>query len=119
MPRVGRASPVSELLAAESERALAFAIGFLCERVAQRRRHLPGSDFVSAGEWRTFVDALRLRDDYPGMLGLGWVEHGLNQEGSPNDMVRYLEPGQVKGVAPGLDLQQRPRPSSRRGARRG
>lgn len=33
------------------------------------------SDFVSREEWRTYVDALRIDDNYPGIHGIGFTEY--------------------------------------------
>lgn len=88
-----------EALALESERALTSRLTSYANALRSGAGIFQSSDFVSADEWRTFVGALRLRDDYPGMLGMGWMEGGV---------VRYLEPDPVRGLPPGLELQSRP-----------
>src|SRR5688500_16927393 len=37
--------------------------------------HLRASDFVSRKEWRTYVNALRINDRYPGLHGIGFARY--------------------------------------------
>jgi PAS domain S-box-containing protein len=85
-----------ESLASESEQALTSRLTSYANALRSGAGIFQSSDFVSPGEWHTFVGALRLREDYPGMLGLGWVDSGV---------VSYLEPEAVTGLPLGLDLR--------------
>lgn len=92
-----------ETLAAESERALGARLASYANALRSGAGIFQSSEFVSSEEWHTFVDALRLRDDYPGMLALGWVEHTGKSGAADADTVRYLEPDAVKGFSPGAE----------------
>jgi PAS domain S-box-containing protein len=88
-----------ESLARESEQAIHARLATYASAARSGGGIFQSSVFVSSDEWGTFVDALRLRDDYPGMLGLGWIERGS---------VEYLEPEPVNGVETGMDVAAHP-----------
>ncbi|MGE3759752.1 MAG: CHASE domain-containing protein, partial [Pseudobdellovibrionaceae bacterium] len=91
------------------------------------------SDFVERSEWKAYVDALRIHERYPGILGMGYIEpvnkKNLNafiskqkQTGSPNFnphfvhnsektidaeefyLIKYIEPQKGNMEAIGLDV---------------
>jgi PAS domain S-box-containing protein len=84
-----------ESLAKENEQALNARLAAYGSAARSGAGIVQSSVFVSLEEWRTFIGALRLREDYPGMMGLGWIDR---------DKVVYLEPGAVNGVPVGLDI---------------
>ena len=88
-----------ETLAKESGQAIQTRLAAYASATRSGAGVFQSSEFVSADEWRTFIDALRLRDDYPGLSGLGWID---------GDTIAYLEPEQVKGVAVGTNIASLP-----------
>lgn len=89
-----------ETLVNEGEQALNSRLAAYAGAIRGGAGVLQSSEFVSQEEWRTYLDALRLREDYPGMLGLGWIE---------GDVVTYLEPENVPGAAVGTNIASQPR----------
>ncbi len=83
-----------ETLATESEQAISARLAAYASAARSVAGVFQSSVFVSQDEWLTFVGALRLDDDYPGLLGLGWMENGV---------IGYFEPDIVNGIALGLD----------------
>lgn len=96
-----------ESLARESEQALATRLAAYASALRSGAGIVQSSVFVSREEWRTFIDALRLREDYPGLLGLGWIEREPSAT-APRDVVKYLEPGAVGGAAVSEDVNAQP-----------
>lgn len=88
-----------DALAKESEQALHARLSAFVGATRSGGGIFQSSQFVSREEWRTFVEALRLREDYPGMLGLGWIEGGV---------VSYLEPEAIAGLALGTRIGEVP-----------
>ena len=101
-----------ETLVNEGEQALNTRLAAYAGAIRSGSGVLQSSVFVSQEEWRTFLDVLRLREDYPGMLGLGWID---------GDRVTYLEPESIDGVAVGLNIQTHPgiREAAQRASRLG
>jgi PAS domain S-box-containing protein len=112
-----------EMLARESEQAVGARLAAYASATRGGAGIFQSSVFVSHEEWQTFTGALRLREDYPGMLGLGWIEHGVApggaQRGAPGgaqggapggagDVISYLEPDSLSGAAVGLDISGNP-----------
>jgi len=116
-----------ETLARESEQAIVTRLGAYASATRSGAGILQGSEFVSREEWRTFSDTIRLRDDFPGMLGLGWIEHvpaqgrdsflaRVRADGMPNfrihpldsgaslDVITYIEPEISNAAVLGLNL---------------
>lgn len=123
-----------ETLAKESEQALITRITNYANATRGGAGVFQSSEFVSRDEWRTFTESLRLRDDYPGMLGLGWIERvgnvqkaeflervrndgapGFrihpNDEGASIDVVTYIEPELTNGAVLGRNITLDPRMS--------
>ncbi|HUQ12047.1 MAG TPA: PAS domain S-box protein [Steroidobacteraceae bacterium] len=99
-----------ESLARESEQAINTRLAAYASATRSGAGIFQGSVYVSRDEWQTFIGALRLREDYPGMLGLGWIEHVApgGAAGGAHDLINYLEPDPVTGAAVGLDLSREP-----------
>jgi integral membrane sensor domain MASE1 len=85
-------------LATESEHALNARLAVYSSATRSGAGVFQSSTFVSGDEWRTFIEALRLRENYPGVLGLGWIERVPAGAGGSRDLVTYLEPDGVTGV---------------------
>lgn len=123
-----------ETLAKESEQALNTRITGYANAIRGGAGVFQSSEYVSRDEWRTFTDTLRLRDDYPGMLGLGWIERvgnvqkaeyldRVHQDGAPGfrihpgdegasiDVITYIEPELTNGAALGRNITLDPRMS--------
>jgi PAS domain S-box-containing protein len=98
-----------ETLANESEQAMTTRLSSYSSATRSGAGVIQSSVFVSREEWRTFTETLRLREDYPGMLGLGWIEHQPVAGGLPRDVVTYVEPELTNDADLGLDLSLEPR----------
>ncbi len=121
-----------EALARESEQAIAARLASYAGATRSGAGVLQSSKFVTRAEWRTFAETMRLRDDYPGMAGLGWIEHvpawaeaqylaRVRADMAPNfrihptsdgaaiDVLTYMEPEVANGAALGLNLAADPR----------
>jgi PAS domain S-box-containing protein len=88
-----------EALAGESEQAITTRLAAYASATRSGAGIVQSSVFVARDEWRTFIEALRLHEDYPGMLGLGWIE---------GDVITYLEPDAVDGAPVRLALAGQP-----------
>ena len=66
-----------EALAKEGEQALRARLSAYAGATRGGAGIFQSSEFVSGDEWHTVIEALRLREDYPAMLGLGWIEKGV------------------------------------------
>ncbi len=69
-----RARQQFETLATESEQAMNTRLAAYAGATRSGAAAFQSSVYVSRNEWRTFTESLRVREDYPGMLGLGWIE---------------------------------------------
>ena len=121
-----------ESLANESEQALKTRLAGYASAARGGAGVFQSSEFVSRAEWRTFTETLRLRDDYPGLQGLGWIERVGNaqkagfvervrQDGAPGfrihpddqgaiaDVITYVEPELTNSAAIGRNITQEPR----------
>ncbi len=98
-----------ETLAKESEQALTTRLASYASATRSGAGVIQSSVFVSREEWRTFAETLRLREDYPGMLGLGWIEHQPVAGGLPRDVVTYVEPEITNDADLGTDVGLEPR----------
>jgi len=63
-----------ESLALESERALLYRLASYENATLGGAGFFQGSDAVSREEWRDYVQALRMQENFPGINGIGWVE---------------------------------------------
>jgi PAS domain S-box-containing protein len=63
-----------QTLAIESEKALQSRIESYGNALLGAAGFIQGSTEVSRDEWRTYVDTVRVRENFPGISGLGWVE---------------------------------------------
>ncbi len=63
-----------ELLAQENERALLHRLNTYDYALLGAAGFIQGSEVVSRREWRTYVDTINIRDNFPGISGLGWVK---------------------------------------------
>jgi PAS domain S-box-containing protein len=97
-----------ENLAKESEQALQTRLAAYASATRGGTGVFQSSEFVSRDEWRTFTEALRLQEDYPGVLGLGWIEQVTVERGAPSYVVTYIEPELANAEALGLKLEAVP-----------
>jgi PAS domain S-box-containing protein len=123
-----------ETLAKESEEALRTRLTSYASATRSGAGVFQSSDFVSRAEWRRFTETIRLRDEFPGLMGLGWIERvraadknpfleRVRADGSPDfrihpegarsllDVVTYMEPEATAGAAIGLDISYETRRS--------
>jgi PAS domain S-box-containing protein len=63
-----------ETLTRESEQAMQARLASYASAARSGAGVFQSSQHVSRAEWRRFAETMRLRDDYPGMMGLGWIE---------------------------------------------
>jgi PAS domain S-box-containing protein len=61
-------------LAIESEKALQNRIDSYGNALLGAAGFIQGSNAVSRDEWRTYVETVRVRENFPGINGLGWIE---------------------------------------------
>jgi PAS domain S-box-containing protein len=115
-----------ETLTIESEKALQNRLASYGNALLGAAGFMQGSTEVSSEEWRTYVDTIRLRRNFPGMNGIGWIEpveradlpaflaearrerpdftiHPALPDG-PWYLIRYLEPDSANHVALGLNV---------------
>ena len=123
-----------ETLAKESEEALRTRLASYASATRSGAGVFQSSDFVSRAEWRRFTETIRLRDEFPGLMGLGWIERvravdeklfleRVRADGSPDfsihpqsdrplfDVVTYMEPEATAGAAIGLNISNETRRS--------
>jgi CHASE1-domain containing sensor protein len=98
-----------ETLAKESEQALQTRLAAHATATRGGAGMFQSSQFVSRDEWRTFTEALRLHEDYPGVLGLGWLEQVTVERGAPGLVVTYIEPEMANAASLGLRIDGEPR----------
>jgi PAS domain S-box-containing protein len=116
-----------ETLTIESEKALQNRLASYGNALLGAAGFLRGSDQVSHEEWRTYTETVRVRENFPGINGLGWVEpvESANLEtfqaaaradaapsfsihpltaGRPNYIIRQVEPVADNRAALGLNI---------------
>ncbi len=114
-------------LAIESEKALQNRIDSYGNALLGAAGFIQGSVSVSRDEWRTYVETVRVRENFPGINGIGWVRPvtgaGLPEflaqtraDGAPdfnvhpaagigtNYIITYIEPREGNAEALGLNL---------------
>jgi PAS domain S-box-containing protein len=114
-------------LAIESEKALQNRIDSYGNALLGAAGFIQGSNAVSRAEWRTYVETVRVRENFPGINGLGWIQpvepgelerfvadaradgapdftiHPAGGAG-PNYIITYLEPSEGNKGAVGLNI---------------
>lgn len=121
-----------ETLTIESEKALQNRLASYGGALLGAAGFIQGSNEVSRDEWRTYVDAVGLRENFPGINGMGWIQPvapadidtftaGVRADGvpgftvhpvladGPNYVIRYIEPLDNNGPALGLNIGFEPR----------
>jgi PAS domain S-box-containing protein len=116
-----------ETLTIESENALQNRLSSYGGALLGAAGFIQGSNLVSRDEWHTYVDAIGLRDNFPGINGLGWIEpvtpEGMADfidevradgapdytparvsDAGPDYMIRYVEPLADNRPALGLNI---------------
>lgn len=116
-----------EALAVENERALLHRLISYENAALGGAGFFQGSNSVSREEWRSYVEALRVQENFPGINGIGWVkrvpqeqlaEHvrQARADGSPHFrihpgtrrdeayVITYIEPEQSNRAAVGLNI---------------
>ncbi len=114
-----------ETLTIESEKALQNRLSSYGSALLGASGFIQGSDEVSHAEWRTYVEAIGVRENFPGINGLGWIqpvnsgereafvaqvradgapEFTIHPTGAPGYIVRYIEPLADNRAALGLDI---------------
>jgi signal transduction histidine kinase/integral membrane sensor domain MASE1 len=115
-----------ETLTIESEKALQNRLSSYGSALLGAAGFVQGSARVSREEWRTYVEAIKVRENFPGMNGIGWIEpvsreaipafladlrgampgfeiHPDAQDG-PAYVVRFIEPASTNHAALGLNI---------------
>ncbi|ESQ87736.1 hypothetical protein ABAC460_18860 [Asticcacaulis sp. AC460] len=116
-----------EALAAESEKALSNRVDSYENALLAAAGYWQGSQDVRRDDWKTYVAALDIRKNYPGINGLGWIEPVADKDLSAivaqaradgisdfavkqtagrnvHYIIRYLEPLSGNSPALGLDI---------------
>ncbi len=116
-----------ETLTTESEKALQNRLSSYSGALLGAAGFVQGSTAVSRDEWRTYVEAVGVRENFPGINGIGWIQpvaradldsflaevradgapdfaaHRVAADG-PNYLVRYIEPLNDNRLALGLNI---------------
>ncbi len=61
-------------LTIESEKALQNRINSYGNALLGAAGFIQGSAVVSRDEWRTYVETVKVRENFPGINGLGWIQ---------------------------------------------
>jgi len=116
-----------ETLARESEQAMVTRLASYASATRGGAGVFQSSNDVSRAEWRRFAETIRLREDFPGMMGLGWIERvtardkaaflaRVRADAAPDfhihpdsdepllDVVTYMEPEVMSSATLGLDI---------------
>ena len=116
-----------EGLTVESEKALQNRLASSGNALLGAAGFIQGSNDVSRDEWRTYVETLGVRDNFPGINGIGWIQpvetaalpgftatmraggapqfdiHPASGAG-PNYIITYIEPESGNREALGLNI---------------
>jgi len=116
-----------ETLAIESEKALENRLASYGNALLGAASFVQGSSDISSAQWRAYADTIRLRENFPGLNGLAWVQPvetadlaGYERRrradgtpdftihprvsGVPNYIVSYVEPEYENLPALGLNI---------------
>ena len=115
-----------ETLTIESEKALQNRLSSYGGALLGAAGFIQGSNEVSHDEWRTYVDAVGVRDNFPGINGIGWIQPVAAEDVAgftaavradraadfavhpagpgPNYVIRYIEPLANNRPALGLNI---------------
>jgi PAS domain S-box-containing protein len=116
-----------ETLSIEGEKALENRLASYGNALLGAASFIQGSTGVSRAEWRTYAETIRLRENFPGLSGIGWVEpvetadladfvrkrraDGVPDftihprvDGRPNYIVTFVEPENENRAAVGLNI---------------
>jgi PAS domain S-box-containing protein len=114
-------------LAIESEKALQNRIDSYGNALLGAAGFIQGSNAVSRDEWRTYVETVKVRENFPGINGLGWIQPVPAEEAErfvadnradgapdftihpaagtgPNYVITFLEPAEGNKGALGLNI---------------
>jgi PAS domain S-box-containing protein len=114
-------------LTVESEKALQNRLASYGNALLGAAGFIQGSSAVSREEWRTYVDTIQLRDNFPGMSGMGWAQPVADEDlpsflaqvrtdgapdfsvhpavpGGPNYIVTFIEPQADNAPSLGLNI---------------
>ena len=116
-----------ESLTVESEKALQNRLASYGSALLGAAGFVQGSDSVSREEWRTYVETIGVRENFPGIHGIGWIQPvgddalpaflgAVRADGAPdftvhpqaagvpNYIIRYIEPVADNAAALGLNF---------------
>ena len=71
-----------ETLSIAGEKALENRLASYGNALLGAASFIQGSSAVSRREWRTYAESIRMRENFPGLNGLGWVEAGRHRRHS-------------------------------------
>jgi PAS domain S-box-containing protein len=83
-----------QTLTIESAQALQNRIASYGNALLGSAGFIQGSVSVSHEEWRTYVDTIRVRENFPGVNGIGWIE-----QVPANDLDAYVRAARADGAA--------------------
>ncbi len=63
-----------ETLSIEGEKALENRLASYGNALLGAASFIQGSSDVSRAEWRTYAETIRLRENFPGLNGIAWVQ---------------------------------------------
>lgn len=86
-----------ETLTIESEKALQNRLASYGSALLGAAGFVQGSSSVSSEEWRTYVETIKLRENFPGMNGIGWIEPVAR-----TDIPAFL--ARAREQSPGFDI---------------
>ena len=115
-----------ETLSIEGEKALENRLASYGNALLGAASFIQGSSDVSRTEWRTYAESIRLRENFPGLEGIGWVQPVATAalpgylrkrqadapdfrihpslDGGPNYIVTFVEPADENRAALGLNI---------------
>jgi PAS domain S-box-containing protein len=115
-----------ETLTIESEKALQNRLASYGNAVLGAAGFVQGSERVSSETWRTYVETVKVRENFPGSNGIGWIEPVAREDvpaflaevradvpdftihpdvrDGPAYVIRYIEPDSTNHAALGLNI---------------
>jgi PAS domain S-box-containing protein len=114
-------------LAVESEKALLYRLDSYSHALLGGAAFFQGSDMVSRDEWRRYAETVQVRENFPGINGIGWVApvsrqnlpkflETIRADGAkdfdvhpettdrPLNIITYIEPEIINRQAVGLNI---------------
>ena len=126
-----QAATAFQTLAQESEQALTHRLNSYNDALLGGAGFFLGSKYVLRHEWETYADAIHVRENFPGVGGIGYIEplkeaeipaflQRVRREGAPDFaihpatqglpyyIIKYIEPARLNLPVPGLNIAAEP-----------